>query len=299
VTRRVLVASEGTRSAAYGWNEWGLLIAIALMWGSSFLWIAEGVATFSPPVVSLSRLVLGAAALAVFPATRQSVERSDYPRIIALALIWMAIPLLIFPVAQQWVDSSIAGAINGGTPLFSAVVAAILLRRIPRPVQISGFVIGLAGVLLVTLSDATGADGSPLGIILIVLATAMYGVAFNIAVPLVQKYGSLPVLLRAQLIAIVAVLPFGLAGIPGSEWSWSGAWAMVALGVLSTGLAYIAMGVLGARVGAARGSVPVFFLPIVALLLGVLVRGEHVQLAALVGIGLVIVGAWLTTRADR
>src|SRR4030042_768048 len=187
------------------------------MWGSSFLWIAEGLEHFAPAVVSLSRLLLGAAALAIFPGTRARVERADWPRIALLGLVWMAVPLLLFPIAQQWVDSSIAGAINGSMPLFSAALAALLLRRAPGRRQALGLAVGFAGVLLVTLSGATGVSGSPLGIGLLVLATVLYAVAFNLAIPLTQRYGSLPVLLRAQLVAIAVVLPFGLWGLPSSE----------------------------------------------------------------------------------
>ena len=149
--------------------------------------------------------MLGAVCLACFPGTRARVERVDWPRIVLLGLTWMAVPLLLYPVAQQWVDSSTAGAINGTMPLFSAALAALLLRRLPGPAQLGGLAVGFTGVLLVTLSEATGAGGSPLGIGLLLFSTVLYAVAFNLAVPLTQRYGSLPVLLRAQLVAVAFV----------------------------------------------------------------------------------------------
>lgn len=296
---RLIATSEGTRPEAFGPAEWGLLAGVALMWGSSFLWIAEGVEAFSPAVVALSRLVLGAAALSLFPRTRRPVARSDWPSIAALGVVWMAIPLVLFPIAQQWVDSAIAGMINGGVPLFAGVVAAVLLRRLPGMVQAAGLVVGFVGVVLITLPAASGAEGSPFGVGLIVVATALYGLAFNMSVPLAQRYGPLPVLLRAQLIAIALVAPFGVAGIAGSHWAWSSAAAMVVLGVLSTGLAYVAMTELGRRVGATRGSIPIYFLPIVALVLGVVFRDETVPGPAVVGTALVVIGAWLSSRRER
>ncbi|HSQ37082.1 MAG TPA: DMT family transporter [Acidimicrobiia bacterium] len=296
--RPVLTTAPGTRPEAFGPREWGLLAAIALMWGSSFLWIAEGLEHFSPPVISLARLLLGAAGLAVFPGTRARVERADWPRIGLLGLVWMAVPLLLFPIAQQWVDSSIAGAINGSMPLFSAALAALLLRRAPGRGQALGLAVGFAGVLLVTLSEATGASGSPLGIGLLMLATVLYAVAFNLAIPLTQRYGSLPVLLRAQLVAIAVVLPFGLWGLPSSEWDWQAAGAMVLLGVFGSGVAFVASTALGARAGPTRGAIPIYFLPVVAMALGVAVRHERVGPAAIAGVALVIVGAWLSSRRE-
>ncbi len=296
--RPVLTTAPGTRPEAFGPREWGLLAAIALMWGSSFLWIAEGLEHIAPAVISLSRLLLGAAALAIFPGTRARVERADWPRIALLGLVWMAVPLLLFPIAQQWVDSSIAGAINGSMPLFSAVLAALLLRRAPGRRQALGLAVGFAGVLLVTLSGATGVAGSPLGIGLLVLATVLYAVAFNLAIPLTQRYGSLPVLLRAQLVAIAVVLPFGLWGLPSSEWDWRAAGAMVLLGVFGSGVAFVASTTLGARAGPTRGAVPIYFLPVVAMALGVAVRHERVGPAAIAGVALVIAGAWLSSRQE-
>ena len=296
--RPVLTTAPGTRPEAFGPREWGLLAAIALMWGSSFLWIAEGLEHFAPAVISLSRLLLGAAALAIFPGTRARVERADWPRIALLGLVWMAVPLLLFPIAQQWVDSSIAGAINGSMPLFSAALAALLLRRAPGRRQALGLAVGFAGVLLVTLSGATGVSGSPLGIGLLVLATVLYAVAFNLAIPLTQRYGSLPVLLRAQLVAITVVLPFGLWGLPSSEWDWQAAGAMVLLGVFGSGVAFVASTTLGARAGPTRGAVPIYFLPVVAMALGVAVRHERVGPAAIAGVALVIAGAWLSSRQE-
>lgn len=296
--RPVLTTAPGTHAAAFGPPEWGLLVAVALVWGSSFLWIEIGLEHFSPPVVTLARIVLGAAALACFPGTRARVERADWPRIALLGLTWMAVPLLLYPIAQQWVDSSTAGAINGSMPLFSAALAALLLRRMPRPAQLGGLAVGFTGVLLVTLSEAAGTGGSPLGIGLLLFSTVLYAVAFNLSVPLVQRYGSLPVLLRAQLVAVAVVLPFGIWGLPRSEWDWGAAGAMVVLGVLGSGLAFVASSRLGARAGPVRGSIPIYFLPVVAMLLGALVRHETIPALAIAGVALVIIGAWLSSRRE-
>ena len=297
---RVLTTAPGTRAEAFGPAEWGLLASVALMWGSSFLWIAVGLETFRPGLITMARIVLGAAALALIRRSRGRVAREDWPRIVLLALVWTAIPLLLFPIAQDLgVASSTAGMINGAVPLFSAVFAAILLRKLPGPVQIVGLLIGFGGVILISLAAAGDSTGSALGTVLALVATLLYGVAANITVPLQQRYGALPVIFRAQLVALVLVLPFGIAAIPGSRWSWSGAVAMVVLGVFGTGLAYIASSTLLGRAGPTRGTVQIYFIPIVALFLGVAFRDEAVEPVALAGIVLVLVGAWLTSRRER
>jgi drug/metabolite transporter (DMT)-like permease len=119
------------------------------------------------------------------------------------------------------------------------------------------------------------------------------------AVPLQQKYGALQVLLRAEMAAMVVVLPVGLAQIPGSHWRWDAALAMVPLGVLGTGLAYFLMATLVGRVGGTRGSIAIYFVPVVAIILGIAVRDETVVPIALVGAALVLLGAWVTSRRER
>ncbi|MDP9022661.1 MAG: DMT family transporter [Actinomycetota bacterium] len=295
----MLQTAHGTRVEPFGAIEWGLLAGIAAIWGSSFLFIAIGLEAFAPGVVAGARLTLGVVALALVPRARSSVHRDDWPRVAVLGLVWMAAPLLLFPIAQQWVDSSVAGMINGAVPLWSALIATLLLRSLPRPTQVAGLALGFLGVVAIMWPNASGSDASPLGVALLVVAVALYGLATNLAVPLQQRYGSAPVLLRAQLVALMVIAPVGAASVPTSTWKWSSALAMVPLGVLGTGLAFVGMTTLVGRVGAARGSVAIYFIPVVAIVLGVTVRGETVHPLALVGTALVLLGAWLTSRRER
>jgi drug/metabolite transporter (DMT)-like permease len=297
---RVLTTAQGTRPEAFGPAEWGLLSAVALMWGSSFLWIDIGLEAFRPPVIAVARIVMGALALGFIRRSRASVAREDWPRVVLLAFVWTAIPLLLFPIAQDLgVASSSAGMINGAMPLFAALFASIFLRRLPGPLQAVGLLVGFAGVVLVSLPSAGGSGGTALGTALALIATVLYGLAANIMVPLQQKYGALPVIVRAQLVALAAVLPFGIATVPGSRWAWSSALAMVALGVFGTGLAYVASSTLLGRAGPTRGSVQIYFIPVVALVLGVVFLDEEVAAMALAGVALIIVGAYLTSRRER
>jgi drug/metabolite transporter (DMT)-like permease len=297
---RIITTAQGTRSEAFGPTEWGLLAAIAAIWGSSFLWIAIGLESFRPGFITLLRIGLGAAALALFPRSRIAVAREDWPRIVLLALLWVAIPLLLFPVAQDLgISSSVAGMLNGAMPLFAALFAALLLRQAPAARQALGLVVGFGGVVLVSLPALQGASATAIGAGLLILATALYGLSANVAVPLQQKYGALPVIFRAQVVALAAVLPFGLWSLPGSRFSWPSILAMLVLGILGTGLAFVAMSVLVGRAGATRGAVAIYFIPVVALVLGVTVRGESVSPISLLGVALVILGAVLTSRRER
>lgn len=284
---------------AFARVDWLLLVAIAAMWGSSFLWIDIGLEDFPPALVALLRVVFGVVTLAFAPRARRPLPREERGAVALLGVVWMAAPFLLFPLAQQWIESSLAGMLNAAQPLFAALVAAIIARRLPRRVQATGLVLGFGGVVVLSLPTLTDARATALGAGLILLATVLYGIAFNLAAPLQRRHGALPVVLRAQLVAGVVLLPFGAASLGEATFSWGSLAAVVVLGALSSGLALVAMTTLVGRVGAARGSVAIYFLPIVAVALGVLVRGEHVSPWALAGTALIVAGAWLTSRGAR
>ena len=275
-----------------------MLAAIALIWGSSFLFMAIGLEAFAPGVITLARVGLGAATLALVPKARASIAREDLPRVVLLGVIWIGIPLTIFPIAQQWIDSSVAGMLNGAVPITSAVWATILLRTLPGWRQMLGIGIGFVGVVLISAPELVDSSATALGTLLVVLAVVLYGLSTNLAVPLQQRYGALPVLFKAQLVAIVVVLPYGLWGIQDSTWSWSAAAAMIPLGVLGTALAFVFMATLVGRAGATRGSIAIYFVPVVAMVLGAVFRNEQLAAVAVVGLALVLVGAWFASRKE-
>jgi drug/metabolite transporter (DMT)-like permease len=294
--RPLLETGSGSRTEAFGVREWGLLAGIALIWGSSYLLIDIGLEALAPGVIAVARVALGVAALSLVPAARRPIGREDRVRVAFLGVIWAGLPLILFPVAQQWIDSSVAGMLNGAVPLAGAAWAVLLLRRpLPR-VHAVGLLVGFAGVLAISWPQLQGSRATTLGAGLVILAVVLYGLAVNLAVPLQQRYGALPVLLRAQLAALVLLLPFGLWGLRGSSFAWPSVLAMVPLGVLGTGVAFVLMTTLVGRVGGPRGAVATYFIPVVAIVLGVVLLGERVAPAALAGTALVVAGAWLTSR---
>ncbi|MFM8520565.1 MAG: DMT family transporter, partial [Acidimicrobiaceae bacterium] len=120
----------------FGWFEWLLALGMALTWGSSFLLIdiiiRDAPATFVP----FGRSFFGMVALFFIPGSRQKIDRRHQPRLLILGLIWMALPFLLFPLAEQTVASSIAGMMNGALPVVVAIITAIWVRKTPSPQRI-------------------------------------------------------------------------------------------------------------------------------------------------------------------
>lgn len=284
-------------AAAFALVDWVLLAGTALIWGSSFLLIEIGLRSFPPPVIAFARVAFGALTLVWFPKARSPVEPSDRGRIALLGFLWMAFPLLLFPIAQQWIDSSLAGMINGGVPIFAVLVSAVWRHQVPSRAQVTGVLLGFAGVVAISAPALRGASATGLGALLVVVATLSYGIAVNVAEPLQRKYGSLPVLLRAQAVAVLLTAIPAAVVLPGTSFSWESFAAMVPLGCLGTGLAFVAMATLVGRTGAARGSIAIYFVPVVAISMGAVFAGDTIEPASLAGTALVIAGAALAGRS--
>lgn len=289
-------AALGSHRGAFGPAEWGLVALVATIWGSSFLFIAIGIEGLRPGLVVFLRILLGALTLAVLPKARAPVPRVAWPRIVALGVVWMAVPFLLFPIAEQWVASSVAGMINGAMPVAAAVVVAVTTRHRPGRPQVVGIAVGFAGIVCISLPELVGANASPLGVALIVVAVVCYAIGATIAAPLQQQYGTLPVVLRGQLVALAVSVPGAIWAVGGSTFTAASLLAMVPLGVLGSGVAFVAMVSLVGRVGADRGSIGIYFVPVVALALGVTVLGEPLHAISVAGCVLVIAGAWLASR---
>jgi drug/metabolite transporter (DMT)-like permease len=276
-----------------------LLVAPGVIWGASFLFIAEGLEILGPDGVTFARILIGFLTLALFPAARRPLPRAGWAGAALLGVIWMAFPLSLFPHAEQRVSSALAGMLNGAVPLVAAVVAALLARRLPSRGIVAGLAVGLAGVVMVAW-PSLGAGGSSLaGVVMVLAAVVSYGFAVNLARPLQVAHGALPVLLRAQAVALVLTAPLGLPELLEIRWRWGPVLSVLALGALGTGLAFVLMTVAAGRLGATRASATTFLMPPVALLLGVAVRGEQVALLSVLGGAVCVAGAGWIRRAQE
>ena len=131
------------------------------------------------------------------------------------------------------------------------------------------------------------------GILLITVALMSYGVALNLARPLQQRNGALPVVWRALAVALALTAPLGIPDIMAAHWIPAAVFSLLALGALGTGLAYALLAVAAGRLGATRASATTFLIPPVALVLGMVVRAEHVAPLSALGSLVCIGGAWL------
>jgi drug/metabolite transporter (DMT)-like permease len=280
--------------------DWLLLILPGCIWGASFLFIAEGLESVAPNGVTFVRILIGFLTLSTIPAARRPIAAADRVKTAWLGVLWLAFPLSMFPFAEQHVSSALTGMLNGATALFAAAVASIHARRLPSRRMATGLAVGFGGALLIAWPGVTSADPSDnqgFGVLLIVIALMSYGVAVNLAGPLQQRNGALPVIWRALAVALVLTAPFGVPAALGGHWTFWPVVSLLLLGAFGTGIANVLTATAAGRMGATTASATTFLMPVVALVLGVTIRHERVAVLSIAGAAVCLGGAWLVRQA--
>ena len=187
--------------------------------------------------------------------------------------------------------------LNGATPLFVTAVACVLAREWPSRATCMALGIGFVGALLMAVPDG-GGSSQAFGIGLILLALLSYGFALNLARPLQQRNGALPLLWRALGVSMLLTAPLGLPQVLQGHWSPQPLMAMLLLGVFGTGIAQVLSAVAAGRLGPTLASSSAFLIPVVALMLGVVLRHEAVSGWSIAGAALCLAGAGLLKWPD-
>lgn len=296
-TRRVLSTSEGSHTGDFQRGHWALVALVALVFGSAFFWIALSLRSFDPRFLAFGRVTLGAAALALFPAARRRIDREDYLRIVVAGVVGQAMPAVLFALAEQRIESALTGMITGAAPITAALWAALFMAKLPSRRRVAGLAVGSAGIVLLSLPSLGEGGSSALGVLFVVIAISGYGLAANVLVPMQPKYGAPAVILWALVTAVIVLAPLGIPAYTSGASGESIA-ALLILGIVGTGAARTFHISLIGRVGAARGSVVGYFLPLVALFLGVVVLDESISAIQVAGMLVVVLGAYILSRKN-
>jgi len=292
------VAARTSPTEAFTAGDWAIFASIAGIWGASFLFIAVGLESLEPGVVTLLRVGLGAATLRLLPGDRVRIDPADRPRLLAVSILWVGIPFTLFPLAEQHINSAVTGLLNGATPTFTALFAALFFGRRTTGPQLLGVGVGFLGIVLISAPSLGEGSTQATGVGLVLLATVCYGIATNLIGPLQLRYGSRAVMGRMLALATIWTLPFGLASVSRSSVALGPIAAVSVLGIVGTGVAFLLMGSLVGRVGATRATFITYLIPVVALALGVVFQDDHVELLAVAGVVLVVAGAVLASRRE-
>lgn len=281
--------------------DWLIFIALGFFWGSSYLFIKIGVEGGLPPFTLIaSRLLIGFVLLAtVVVVAREPLPREPrmYGHLAVMGAINIALPFTLITFAEQAVDSSLASVINSAVPLFVIVIAALFLKGETITVnRVAGLLIGFVGVAtLVGLDVADLGSANALGELALIGSTISYAVGNVYAKRHVHGLRPMiPAVFQVFFaLVITTVLAFVVERPLAVAWTPDTLFAVVWLGLLGSGLAYLAYFRILQGWGATRTSTVAYLLPIYGIGLGALVLREPISLTTVVGTVLVIGGVAL------
>ena len=281
-------------------KPWVAMYAIAgLIWGASFLFIELALTFLTPIGVAFGRTFFGALAMLV----AMLVFRSKLPtsfeawkRLTIAGILMSSIPFVLFAYAQTQVTSALAAIINAVTPITTVIVLLVAFRTEKlKPHVLAGIFIGLLGVLVVLGAWQGFGENNPLAILAMLIAVILYG----IGTPYVRKYVT-PLNLATEVsvfgqigTAALTLLPIYLLSGPliTDVPNIQSLIAIVTLGALGSGVAYLLYYKILDVVGSAIASSVTYITPVIAVILGVILLGEKLHWYEPVGGVIVILGA--------
>ena len=273
-------------------------LALGLVWGCSFIFIKLGLEFLTPFGVAFVRCALGAITLLIVVKLMKidlPKEKSTWYKLWIVAMLLNVAPGILFAYAQLHVTSVLAGIINATTPLATLIVMLIAFREEKlKAEQIYGLLLGGLGVMVVLgIWEGIG-DNQLNGVIALLIAVTCYGISFPYSKRNIIPLGLKPeAAATTQLImAAITLLPFYLYdGISQDNYRPVNVFAMLALGILGSGFAYIWNFSIIAAAGSSIASSVTYLTPVVAVFVGWLFLGEVIVWHEPVGAMLVILGA--------
>jgi drug/metabolite transporter (DMT)-like permease len=281
------------------------LALLALIWGWSFLFIKVGVEGMTPTAVAGARISLGAIVMfGILRARgpRLPRDRSLWRHFAVMGLVYSSIPFTLLAWGEQHITSALTAVLNASTPLFAALLTAVMLGERLRRSQFVGLALGFAGVAVAAGVGAADLTGSSLsGGAAAIAAAACYGLGFAYAR---RNLSGVPPLVAStgQLLAATAIIgPPAIATTirHGADLAPHRVLAILILGVVGTGFAYVLNYRSIAELGPTRASVVTQLVPVVAVAVGVVFLHEPFHLRLLLGGGLTLFGVALLNERIR
>ncbi len=274
------------------------LILLAALWGGSFLFMRVAVPELGAVTVAALRVAIAAAMLVLFIAASGGLRelRADTFPLCVVGVLNAALPFALFAYATLHLTAGFTSILNATAPFFSAIVAYLWLRERLTPFQVAGLLVGFAGVVLLLWGKVAFGDGPiALAVAAGLLATLSYGISANYIRTRLRQTSPMVTAAGSQVAAAFCLLPPALWLVPAEPPSPEAWLAVAALGLLSTGLAFVLYYRLVARAGATRAMSVTFLIPVFGMLWGMLVLGETVTLNMLAGTAIILAGTALTT----
>jgi drug/metabolite transporter (DMT)-like permease len=276
-----------------------LLLLLSAIWGASFLFIKLGVDVLEPSVVAFGRVVFGALLLLVLLPGRGGLGplRGHLRPLLVLGALNNAVPFWLLGFAEESLDTNLTAIIQAAAPIFTVILAShIDVSQRVSGARLVGVFVGFVGVALL-VGVQVGGD--------LVAALAVIGVALCYAGSVLyagrglRGIPPLQVSLGQLTWATLLLAPLALPQLPGAVPPLKVWFAVLALGALGSGVAYLLYFTIIASAGASRAILVTYLVPAFAVVYGALFLDETIATSSLIGLGLVLGGTALATGLAR
>ena len=283
-----------------------LLLVLALIWGSSFMFIEIALDDLSPAATMTGRLLFASAALGAMLVARRGLRQAircmrDFGRAgLVLGVISTALPFWLIAWGQTRIDSGVAAIGNASMPIFVALLALRFAQheRVTG-LRAFGLVLGIVGVGVLVGVDPAGGWAGAVGTLAVILASILYAAGSLYSQDKLGDSSGLLVSTASALWGAVVILPFGIAQGPGGIPGWEAVASVAALGLGGTALGLLMYLRLLEDHGSAKASLVVYLLPVVALFYGAVFLDETVRITSIVGLALILGGVALGSGLVR
>ena len=280
-------------------TEWGLILALGLLWGGSYFYVAVALEALHPLTIVAIRVAGGGALLyLVVRATggRMPRDLDTWRGFFMMGLVNNVIPFSLIAWAQSHVESGAAAILNATTPLFAVLVAHYLTHdEKMSPLRVGGVIIGFGGVVIMIGPDAlAGATTDVLADLALLLASVFYAYS-GVYGRRFSRAGLKPLVTATGQITASTVMMVPIALIVDQPWTvampGAGVWAaLFGLAAISTTLAYVMYYRILATAGAVNLLLVTFLVPVSAILLGALFLGERLSANHYLGMAAIALG---------
>jgi drug/metabolite transporter (DMT)-like permease len=282
----------------------GLLVALAAIWGGSYLLIKYALEGFSAPMIVWGRTALAALVLLIALRGAARGAFADMRRrpgwALLLGTVSVTAPFLLITFGEHAVPSGLTAVLISPTALFVALFAPFIdvTERIDRR-QALGLGVGLAGVAIVVGVESISTLDQFLGAMAMIGAAACYALGGFVVKMRYGRLTSMQTSFVSLSVTSLLTLPLAVATAPSATPGLGAVSALVVLGAIGTAVAFVIFYKLIAEAGAGRASLVSYLAPGVALFYGAVFRDEPITVAAVGGLALILGGVALASRRPR
>jgi len=283
-------------------KSWILFGIVGFLWGIPYLLMKVAVADIPPPLIVAGRTLIGAAILIPIALRKNTLKDAikGIKYVIPYAVLEMVGPWILITSAEKEISSGLAGLLVATVPFFASIFSSLRGdHSVWQPKRIFGLVVGFVGIVaLVGIESITGTS-NPKAIAMVILAAIMYAYAVLMVTTNLPGVDGIAINGVAMGLTCLFYTPIAIATWPSNPVSTEAIAALVALGVLSTAIAFMLFFIVIVEIGVARGSLTTYVNTAVAVVLGILILNEPITLGIIVGLPMVLLGSYLASRKEK